>query len=972
LTSATKTSATKTSATETSADERPAIRHPADAMARTSAKNADSLIDAVAFHEAMDALAVTHGTALRDGASRKALIDLVKSALKEGFEAAAAALDADGHGLRCAERISAMMDRIISSVATLARETVFRSAPDAARMPALLAVGGYGRGTLAPFSDIDLLFLVPAQGESASKRLVEYILYLLWDCGLKVGHATRTVGECVKLARADTTICTTLLESRRLWGSAHLATELARAFDAQVIPGTVSAYIEAKLEERDSRHKKTGDTRYLVEPNVKEGKGGLRDIQTLFWIARYFYRFKDERELVDRGVLQRRELQTLRRANAFLWAVRCHLHFAAGKAEERLSFDFQREIAQKLNYQDHPGQSGVERFMKHYFLVAKDVGDLTRILCAALEAAQAKASPGWSERFGLGLLRSGRKSIRGTDFILDHGKISISRPDIFTRDPVNLIRLFHLACEGGHSYHPDALRLVTQSLKTIDDALRNDPEANRLFLEIMSAKGDPELHLRRMNEAGVLGRFVPDFGRIVAMMQFSMYHHYTVDEHTLRAVGALAELLKGSRAEDHPLATSIVPMITAHRRMLFVALFLHDIAKGRPEDHSVEGAKIARKLGPRFGLSSAETDLAAWLIDNHLVMSTVAQTRDLGDRKTIEDFATTVQSMERMRLLLVLTICDIRAVGPATWTGWKGQLLRTLYSETELLLTGGFSEGTRAARAEAQRLALAAALPDWGEADRKRYSALFYNNYLLAVPTEQQTADAGFVRAADREGRRLATMVKTRAFEGVTEITVLAPDHPRLLSIIAGACSGTGGDIVSAQIFTTTDGRAFDTIRIAREFADDHDELRRAGRIGSLIEEVLEGRAGLPETIHRQRKKRMSKVFTIPPRVEVRNALSHRYSVIEVECLDRIGLLSEITRAISDLSLDIESAQITTYGEKVVDTFYVTDLMGFKIDSPQRQKRVVKRLIQVIEDGLPGVGKNWTADTRAEASGITV
>ncbi len=929
------------------------------------------LLDTDALQETLGAIGIRHAGNMVGPDARKALSDAIKQAVRAMFTQAEARLNADGKGRQCAEALSTGMDALISLVCTHVREQVFFGVPAKENAPAVMAVGGYGRGTLAPFSDIDLLFVSPLAADARVTRFIEYILYALWDAGLKVGHATRTVPECIKAAKADTTICTTLLEMRRLWGSAALAQTLDEAVQKQILSGSSAAYVEAKLAERDERHKRSGDTRYLVEPNVKEGKGGLRDLHTLFWITKYHYRIRHERELVDKGVLTRAELADLRKADAFLWSVRCQLHFAAGKAEERLSFDYQREIASRLGYQDHPDLTGVERFMKHYFLIAKDVGDLTRILCAALEEVNAKPAPGWGAML-TPWRRNSRSVIRGTDFVIDHGKINVADEAAFTRDPVNLIRMFHLADRNDGHYHPDALRLATQSLRLIDNGLRGNPEANRLFLDIVTSRRNPELHLRRMNEAGVLGRFIPEWGRIVALMQFSMYHHYTVDEHLLRAILSLSQLWKGEFKGELPLSSSLLPELEPHRRVLFVALLLHDVAKGRKEDHSVEGAKIARRLCPRFGLTPAETETVAWLIDNHLVMSTVAQTRDLSDRKTIEDFAAVVQSMERMKLLLVLTVCDIRAVGPATFTGWKGQLLRTLYAETELMLTGGFSEGTRAARAEAQRRALEAALVQWPENERARYAGLFYNNYLLATTSATQARHAAFLRDCDMQGKRLATMEELRAFEGVTEITVLAPDHPRLLSIIAGACSGAGADIVGAQIFTTTDGRALDTIRIAREFDADDDELRRARRIGALIEDVLAGKASLPDTIHRQRKKKIAKVFQIAPRVDVRNALSHRYSVIEIECLDRIGLLAEITRAISDLSLDIESAQITTYGEKVIDTFYVTDLMGFKIDSPQRQRRIIRRLIEVIEEGMPGVGKVWTPEERAVAAGIVL
>jgi [protein-PII] uridylyltransferase len=437
------------------------------------------------------------------------------------------------------------------------------------------------------------------------------------------------------------------------------------------------------------------------------------------------------------------------------------------------------------------------------------------------------------------------------------------------------------------------------------------------------------------------------------MMQFSMYHHYTVDEHLIRCIGVLSEIERGGGEKVHPLAHTLMPGLKKSREVLYVAVLLHDIAKGRPEDHSLAGAKIARRIGPHMGLSAADTETVAWLVENHLVMSMTAQTRDLNDRKTIEDFASTVQSIERLKLLLVLTVCDIRGVGPGVWNGWKGQLLRNLYYETELLLTGGFSEVTRAKRAAEAREALAEALAEWPEKARRKYVKLHYENYLLTVDLKDQLRHAEFIREADAAKKQLATMVKTHGFEAVTEITVLAQDHPRLLSVIAGACAAAGGNIVDAQIFTTSDGRALDTILISREFDHDEDERRRAERVGKLIEDVLSGRVWLPEMIARRTKpKRGQKAFKIEPRVDIGNSLSNRFSVIEVEGLDRPGLLSEITGTLSDLSLDIASAHITTFGEKVIDTFYVTDLTGAKIENPTRQEAVKTRLIAALE-GAP-------------------
>ena len=916
-------------------------------MAGTSL-DLDDIVDSAALRAALTAAA---GGADGDGSSaaiRASVRAIVRQTLVDGRVRAEAMLRADGSGRACAARLSHLMDEIIRALHEFAIHHVYRAKNlSTAERIAICAVGGYGRSTLAPGSDIDLLFLLPYKQTPLGEQVLEYILYMLWDLGLKVGHSTRSIDECIRLANSDLTIRTALLDARLIQGNAELFETFLDRYAREVMDGAATAFVNAKLAERDERHKRSGESRYLVEPNIKDGKGGLRDLQTLFWIAKFVYRVRRRTELVKLGVFSRQEYNRFIKAEDFLWAVRCHMHFLTGKAEERLSFDIQREMAARLGYTSHAGLMDVERFMKHYFLVAKDVGDLTRIFCAALEEEQVKQAPGLN-RF-LAPFQRRRKRIAGTtDFVADKHRITIADKDAFRRDPVNLIRLFWLADEHELEYHPDALKEATRSLRLIDADLRNDPQANRLFLNLLTSERNPALTLRRMNEAGVLGRFVPDFGRIVAMMQFNMYHHYTVDEHLIRTIAVLSDIEHGQLGHEHPLANELMPGLKGERRLLYVALFLHDIAKGRREGHSVAGARIARRLCPRFGLTPAETDTVAWLVEEHLAMSMTAQARDLNDRKTIEDFAARVQTLERLKLLLVLTVCDIKAVGPGVWNGWKGQLLRTLYHETELLLTGGFSGTSRKQRIEAAKAALGERLTDWSATERKAIVKLHYPNYFLTVDLDDQRRHAEFIRQANRDKKRLATMVRTHAFHAITEITVLAPDHPRLLSVIAAACTGAGANIVDAQIFTTTDGRALDTILINREFEDDADELRRAERVGKLIEEVLSGKVNAPETIARRRKgRRVSKTFHIEPRVEINNTLSNRFSVIEIEGLDRPGLLSDVTGAISDLSLDIASAHITTFGEKVIDSFYVTDLVGAKLEG-SRIDRIRRRLLTIL------------------------
>ena len=878
--------------------------------------------------------------------ARAAIVAHLKTVLTDGRTAAERQLIADGRGRACARRLSALQDAIIVALHGLAVAHVDKAG--AAERMTVVAVGGYGRGTLAPGSDVDLLFLRAGKQTEAGEKAVESILYFLWDLGLKVGHATRSVGDCISLSRSDLTIRTAILEARYIVGDRKLTDELIVRFDAEVVKGTGREFIAAKLAERDQRHRQQGTSRYLVEPNVKEGKGGLRDLHTLFWIAKYFYRVSSRDELVKVGVFSRSELALFRKAENFLWAVRCHLHFLTGRAEERLSFDVQREMARRLGYTAHPGLKDVERFMKHYFLVAKDVGDLTNIFCASLEEHHAKATPGLNRFFRIPRRRP-RKIPGSTDFVVDNGRITTASDRVFARDPVNLIRIFHLADRYDLAFHPDAMQEIARSLRLIDAKLREDPEANRLFVEILSSRRQPELVLRRMNEAGVLGRFVTEFGKIVAMMQFNMYHHYTVDEHLIRAIGVLAEIEHGDLAEAHPLANEIMPGIK-DRIVLYIALFLHDIAKGRPEDHSVAGARIARKLGPRFGLSPAETETVAWLVEQHLTMSITAQSRDLNDRKTILDFAGIVQTMERLRMLLVLTVADIKAVGPGVWNGWKGQLLRTLYYETEPLLTGGHSQVSRDRRVAEAREELAAGLADWPEKERAAYVERHYPAYLLRVDLPHKLAHAALLREVARTGRRLATSVATSAFQGITEITVVAPDHPRLLSIIAGACTVAGGNIVDAQVFTTTDGQALDSISISREFNDEEDEKRRARRIGDLIEQALSGTVRLPEIVASKTTPRgRQKAFTLETNILVDNSWSNRFTVIEASGLDRPGLLYDLTRAISDLNLNIASAHIVTFGERAVDVFYVTDLLGHKIANASREAAIRRRLLAAFD-----------------------
>ena len=904
--------------------------------------------DPLALRVELTALFNAHGTASE---ARPAILDRCKALVKTALDEARVQLEADGKGRKCAHGLARFQDELIALLYDYTVAHVYRATnPSDAERMAIVATGGYGRGLLAPGSDIDILFLLPYKQTPWGESVAEYLLYMLWDLGFKVGHATRTVEQCLKMADQDMTIRTALLDIWLIHGDGQLFEELTDRLRAEVFAGTARTFIDAKMAERDERHRRAGESRYKVEPNVKDGKGGLRDLHTLHWLSKYLYGQEVGPESVEARIFTREEYNTFRRSEDFLWSVRCHLHFLTGRAEERLSFELQPQMAERLGYRKQAGQRPVERFMRHYFLVAKDVGDLTTILCAALEMQQAKTAPGLGGLLGRTSWKTRRQVRQHTDFRIDNDRLNVADPEVFKRDPVNLVRYFAQAKSTNTFLHPDAIRLLRRSRRLIDDTLRNDPEANRIFLDLLTSRSNPEGTLRRMNEAGVLGRFIPDFGHVVAMMQFNMYHHYTVDEHLLKTVGMLADIEHGDVENDLPLSSRIIKSIQ-NRRALYVAAFLHDIGKGRPEDHSIVGAEIARQLCPRLGLTAAETETVVWLIEQHLTMSNIAQSRDISDPKTARDFADVVQSPERLKLLTLLTVADIRAVGPGVWNGWKGQLIRTLYHETEPLVAGGHTQVERRHRIEEAKENLFAALADWPRSEVERFVERHYPDYWLRTDTDKQVYHARLIRRAEKEGRKLIADATTDAFTAITELTVFAPNHPRLLALFAGACAANSANIVGAHITTTRDGFALDTFLLAREFAQDEDEERRAVRIGETIDKLLKGEVRLKTLLARRRPATSRlEAFTVSPEVVIDNSLSDRFTVIEVAGRDRNGLLYDLTSTLSDLSLDIASAHITTFGEKAVDVFYVTDLTGKKLENAMRQRSIRQRLTTVLTD----------------------
>ena len=915
-----------------------------------------AIVDRAALQDELAAVAARRLSTER---AREEILAVLGAALTKGQAEVRRRLEAGVSGTEAARANCFLVDQIVRAVYDHVTQHLYPLAnPSKGERLALVAVGGYGRGEMAPHSDVDLLFLLPYKLTPHSEQVIEAVLYPLWDLGFKVGQATRSIDECLRLAKDDFTIRTALLEARFLWGDQALFVDLKQRFQKSLQARTGINFIEAKLAERATRHKRFGNTRYVLEPNIKDGKGGLRDLQTLYWIAKYLYQVDDVSMLVERGVFTRREVQRFDKAHNFLWTLRCHMHYLAERPEERLTFDLQKRIAPRLGYTAHVGTQDVERFMKHYFLVAKDVGDLTRIFCAVLEAEHKRAP-----RFRLRTLAK-RRRVPG--FQIEGDRLTVKGPEVFAEKPIEMLRIFLVAQEHGLDIHPHALRWITRNLGKIDKSLREDREANRIFLKMLTSEKDPEVALRRLNEAGVFGRFVPDFGRVVAQMQYNMYHHYTVDEHTIFAIGVLHDIEQGRLKEAAPIATEVVHKVLS-RKVLYLAVLLHDIAKGRPGHHSEVGAKIAQRLCPRLGLSAEETETVAWLVLHHLAMSDTAFKRDIDDPRTIETFAGLTQSVERLRLLLVLTVADIRAVGPNTWNSWKAALLRDLYWRTEQVLSGGLATGARDARVNAAKEALEAALEGWPKKDVSAHLARGYPSYWLSFDTETHARHARLVRAAEKSGDPLTVDTRVDRYREATEVTIYTADHAGLFSRIAGAMAVAGASIDAARIFTLKNGMALDGFYVRGAEGGPFDRPKQLARLSVAIEQTLSGRLKPLQELARLRSPIPSRlrVFQVQPRVLIDNKASATHTVIEVNCRDRTGLLYRVTLALTKLQLMIHSVKISTYGERAVDVFYVQNALGEKIENETRLKRIREKLLKVLEQPDEKPAKTPTKKTPA-------
>ncbi len=841
----------------------------------------------------------------------------VAAALKETFDAARARaarrLEGGTDGVEVARLYSAAADEMLTALWVFATETLYPAPnPTLAERLSLIAVGGYGRGVLAPFSDLDLLFLRPWKSIPRTEQVIEFMLYVLWDLRVKVGQSARSVDECLALAKSDMTVRTALLEARPLAGDARLADDFIARFRAGVVKADPRPFIAAKLEERDARHQKTGAVRYRVEPNVKDGKGGLRDLNTLFWIARSLAPESPLGARVLDGLLTPRERRTFEESFDFLWRTRAHLHLTAGRAEEKLTFDLQPEVARRMGWRGRGDEPAVERFMRRYFLVARDVGALTRAMSARLEAREQKPT------LSLSRLIPGRKRKLGVEgFVEDGGRLSVTGPEVFAAAPEKLLVLFRTADEHDLDLHPEAFSAVSRSLSLVTPALRRDPEATRAFLDILTHGQRPYRVLTLMNETGLLGRFLPEWGRIVGQTQFNMYHAYTVDEHTLQAIGIINDIWRGKLIGDHPTSTGIVHRIDDFEALM-LAMLLHDVGKGGDRGQLEDGAIAARRACDRLGLDPRRIEFVVWLVRHHLALSDYAQKRDVSDPATVRAFAKLVGDPERLRTLLILTVADIRAVGPGVWNGWKGQLMRDLYLRTESVFRG---EDVTAVDPRAEFPELLSRARDTGAA-----------------------AEIARIAADGEEG-------------AATRVAVAAHDRPGLFADLAAALAGAGADVVGARVATAEDGAALDVFELQDGAGAPYGqaEPRRLTRLLIALETAARGQT-VPSAPPAARPNPRRAAFDVRPTAMIDLDQTPDAAVIEVSGADRPGLLAELARLLADHGLSIRSAHIAGFGERAVDGFYVTDVRGRKPKAGASLERLRAELERVLDRREAGDG----------------
>lgn len=902
-------------------------------------RQSQDIFDSKAVYADLIALSAVINSPEPSDAMRTLIMELLESHFSKGKQVIRTRFEQSSNGAAALAEYTYLVDQVLTVLFKFISQHLMPAAELKSHV-SFIAVGGYGRKELFPYSDIDILFLYDTKHEQEAGIISQFVLYILWDLGLTVGQSVRDVDETINQAFNDFIIRTNLLDARLICGNKKRFKQLKERLRHDVMRGDILEFVEAKLTERNERHKRCGDSRFVLEPNIKEGKGGLRDLQLIGWLAKYTHNIDSIDDLVKQHLFTKEEKHTFRKAEKFFFMVRMHLHYLSSRPEERLTFDMQQQIATKLGFRGQNTNKAVERFMKRYFQVAKDVGTLTRVFCAILEEEN-KRKPRLISR-----LLEREETI--DEFCISGHRLNLRKETRIQDNPLLIFKAFKLSHIHELDLHPHLLQRITRNLPLIDQEFQQSSDANELFMDIVLSQTNPVTTLRRMNEAGVLGKFITDFGRVVGQMQFDMYHVYTVDEHTIHALGILHDIFAGKYRQEFPLASDLVHQIKL-RRSLFLSVICHDIAKGRGGDHSILGEKIAYKLADRFGLTAPEKETAGWLVRHHLAMCDTAFKRDINDHKTLEDFIALVQSPERLRLLLILTVVDIHAVGPGVWNGWKGSLLRELYFICEESMGAGDAQTPEAHKArlgeEMQQL-----LSDWKKEDINAYLELGFPKFWYMREATEHVRFAQMLTEAESAEFPLGFDARIDNFRSITELTICTINQHGLFSKISGALSLHGANIVNAKIFTLKNGIAIESFWIQDITGKAYDRADKLKKIEETLQLALSDQLDITAELDKKSTaltKRM-KAFKTPSQVIIDNSASEEYTVIEVSGRDKLGFLYTITQALTSLGLSISTAHVSTYGERAVDVFYVKDVFGGKLTDQHKIMDIRLALSQVL------------------------
>jgi len=801
----------------------------------------------------------------------------------------------------------------------------------------IVALGGYGREELSPYSDIDLLFLHKKGSKGLAEEVVERLLYLLWDTKMDVGNCTRSLEECRELSmdRNDVTILSSLLDSRFICGDRALYDELENEIYGEVLPKISHDFIRRKIDERDVRGERYGKTLYILEPNVKEGRGGLREFQTAMWIAQASYKAKSFEEVLQRGFVSEREYGVIRKCLNFLLLVRGQLHYQAKRREDNLSFDLQVQVAKSFGYRDGKLRA-VEKFMRIYYLRAAVLVQQSRRLTEKCTRAYARR-------------RLAKRAVH-----LDHGftirgkYLSVTSRNVFSEDFCNFLRAFEYADRHSVEFTEYLELLMAEQATRIDEKVRNDPEFNRMFLRLLRFGKDVSKMLLKMNEMRLLGRFIPEFGKIVCMVQFDSYHVYTVDIHSIFMVREIERLINYEYEEKFPFLTKVAETLVK-RHVLFLACLFHDMGKGQGGGHAQKGAAMIPKIAERMGLSASDAEQLEFLVRHHLAMVHFSQRRDLDDPVVLNRLAKSIPDQETLSLLYLLTFADIRSVGPDVWKDWTGMLLQELYVKTLRQMSAG-TYRRKTDEEWMQKMTSDIVADAAGEIPERKVTKILKK---MPVSYFGQFSRQNILRHVKLlnsiEGKFATEVIR---YEEYDEFTVCAPDKKGIFSEFCGVLSANGLNILGARIVTTLDKKAFDVFYVERtDYLTEEEYGEVWKKVDKNLGKVLDGDVEVDELVERRKRNYSSygrKIPEYPPEIVFDNESSDRATVIEVYAHDREGLLYSITKAIAELNLSIDYAKISTRADQVADTFYVRDSRGRKISGVKKLKKIEDSLISAV------------------------